>query len=115
MSDLQCAARVIVVNPPALADVAWLASAIHLEKVQAVYAADDVPDTRPVESLADDLGVPSHLGQGDLHDGSSGLEELVDRHRGEAVVVVRSGDGVDPVLVLVDADGITRQPIEGRS
>jgi len=115
MSDLQCAARVIVVNPPALSDVAWLASAIHLEKVQAVYAADDVPDTGPVESLADDLGVPSHLGHGDLHDGSSGLEELVDRHRGETVVVVRAGEAPDPVLLLVDADGVTAQPIEGLS
>ena len=115
MSDLQCAARVIVVNPPALADVAWLASAIHLEKVQAVYAADDVPDTGPVESLADDLGVPSHLGHGDLHDGSSALEELVDRHRGETVVVVRAGEAPDPVMLLVDADGVTAQPIEGLS
>ena len=113
MSDLQCAARVVVVNPPGLTDVAWLASAIHLEKVQAVYAADDVPDTGPVESLADDLGVPSHLGHGDLHDGSPGLEELCDRHRGETVVVVRGGDETEPVLLLVDADGTTRQPIEG--
>src|SRR4051812_35365968 len=113
MSDLQCAARVILVNPPALSDVAWLASAIHLEKVQAVYAAADVPDTGPVESLADDLGVPSHLGHGALHDGSPGLEELVDRHRGETIVVVRGGDASQAVLVLVDADGVTRQPIEG--
>ncbi|CAN7295189.1 hypothetical protein LJR027_001355 [Terrabacter sp. LjRoot27] len=115
MSDLQCAARIILVNPPGLTDVPWLASAIHLEKVQAVYAADDVPDTGPVESLADDLGVPSHLGHGDLRDGSSGLEELVDRHRGETVVVVRGGDEPDPVLLLVDADGVSTQTIEGLS
>ena len=113
MSDLQCAARLIVVNPAALADVARLASAIRLENVQAVYAADDVPDTAPAESLAADLGVPSHLGHGHLHDGSSGLEELVDLHRGETVVVVRVGDARLPVLHLVDADGITRQEIRG--
>ena len=107
-----CRAR-LVVNPPGLADVAWLASAIHLEKIQAVYAADDVPDTGPVESLADDLGVPSHLGHGDLHDGSAGLEELVDRHRGETVVVVRGGDDTEPVLLLVDADGTTRAADRG--
>ena len=53
--------------------------------------ADDVPDTAPAESLAADLGVPSHLGHGHLHDGSSGLEELVDLHRGETVVVVSHG------------------------
>jgi len=57
----------------------------------------------------------TYLGHGDLHDGTSGLEELVDRHRGETVVVVRGGDDTDPVLLLVDADGVTRQPIEGLS
>lgn len=113
MSDLQCAARIIVVNPPGLTDVAWLASAIHLEKVQAVYAAADVPDSGPVESLADDLGVPSHVAQGDLLEGSAGFDELVDRHRGETVVIVRGGAAADPVLLLVDADGITQQAIDG--
>ena len=113
MSDLQCAARIVVVNPPGLADVGWLASAIHLEKVQAVYAADDVPDTGPVESLADDLGVPSHLAHGDLSDGSEAFGQIVDQHRGETVVVVRGGSDADPVLLLVDADGMSRQPLEG--
>ncbi len=113
MSDLQCAARIIVVNPPALTDVPGLFGRLESERVAAVYAADDVPDTGPVESLADDLGVPSHLGHGDLHDGSSGLEELVDRHRGETVVVVRGGEAGEPVMLLVDADGVSRQPIEG--
>jgi hypothetical protein len=115
MSDLQCAARIILVNPPGLTDVPWLASAIHLEKVQAVYAADDVPDTGPVESLADDLGVPSHLGHGDLSDGSDGFGQIVDEHRGETVVVVRGGSESDPVLLLVDADGVSTQTIEGLS
>ncbi|HET7801704.1 MAG TPA: hypothetical protein VFL38_14865 [Humibacillus xanthopallidus] len=111
MSDLQCAARIIVVNPPGLGDVPWLASSLAREKVTAVYAADDVPDTGPVESLADDLGVPSHLGHGDLADGTSGLEEIVDRHRGETAVVVRGGGAVQPVLMLVDADGQTVTPL----
>jgi hypothetical protein len=111
VSDLQCAARIIVVNPPGLGDVPWLASSLAREKVTAVYAADDVPDTGPVESLADDLGVPSHLGHGDLADGTSGLEEIVDRHRGETAVVVRGGSAVQPVLMLVDADGQTVSPL----
>jgi hypothetical protein len=112
VSDLQCAARIIVVTPAGLGDVAWLASSIHLERVQAVYAADDVSDTGPVESLADDLGVPAHLGHGDLSDGSSGLEEVVDRHRGETVVVVRGGTAPDPVLMLVDADGVRVEALD---
>ncbi len=107
MSDLQCAARVIVVNPPGLGDVPWLASSLGRERVAAVYAADDVPDTGPVESLADDLGVPSHLGHGDLGDDTDGFGEIVDRHRGETVVVVRGGRDPQPSLVLVDADGRT--------
>ena len=112
MSDLQCAARIILVTPAGLTDVAWLASSIHLERVQAVYAADDVSDTGPVESLADDLGVPSHLAHGDLSDGSDGLGEVVDRHRGETVVVVRGGDAAAPVLMLVDADGIRVETLD---
>lgn len=108
MSDLQCAARIIVLNPPALTEVPSLVADLASERVAAVYAADDVPDTGPVESLADFLGVPSHLGRGDLDDASPGFEEIVDRHRGETVVVVRGGDDPRPLLILVDADGTRR-------
>ena len=62
--------------------------------------------------LADDLGVPSHLGHGDLSDGSAALQEVVDRHRGETVVVVRGGDEPDPVLMLVDADGVRTEALD---
>jgi hypothetical protein len=41
------------------------------------------------------------------------LGELVDRHRGECIVVVRGGADREPVMLLVDADGTTRQPLEG--
>src|SRR3954452_9723084 len=101
MSDLQCAARLIVVNPPALADVAWLASAIHLEKVQAVYAADAVPDTGPVETLADGLGVPAPLGHGDLAAESAGFDEHVQWHPEESVLVVVKKPAPTPMLLLV--------------
>ena len=109
MSDLQCAARIIVLNPPALREVPSLVADLASERVAAVYAADDVPDTGPVESMADFLGVPSHLGHGDLDDDTPGFEEIVDRHRGETVVIVRGGDETQPVLVLVDADGTSRR------
>jgi hypothetical protein len=105
MSDLQCAARIIVVTPLGLNDVQWLASTLCREHVQAVYAADDVPSTGPVETLAGDLGVPCHSGDGGLHHGSDGLRDIVDRHRGETVVVVRTGSATEPILMLVDADG----------
>ena len=109
MSDLQCAARIIVLNPPALGEVPSLVADLASERVVGVYAADDVPDTGPVESLADFLGVPSHLGHGDLDDATSGFEEIVDRHRGETVIIVRGGDSPVPELLLVDADGMSRR------
>jgi hypothetical protein len=105
MSDLQCAARVVVVTPAGLGDVKWLASELYRERVQAVYAADDVPDTGPVETLAEDLGVPCHSAHGDLRDTTDAFQDIVDRHRGETVVVVRGGGATEPVLMLVDADG----------
>ena len=105
MSDLQCAARIIVVTPLALDDVPWLASQLYREHVQVVYAADDVPGSGTVETLAEDLGVPFRSGHGLLDDGSEGLSDLADRHRGETVVVVRGGSDPEPLLLLVDADG----------
>lgn len=112
MSDLQCAARIIVVTPAGLGDVKWLASELYRERVQAVYAADDVPDSGPVETLAEDLGVPCHSGRGDLSDGMEALEDIVDRHRGETVVVVRGGAATEPVLMLVDADGMSLHSLD---
>ncbi|GAA1176998.1 hypothetical protein GCM10009584_18080 [Ornithinimicrobium humiphilum] len=107
MSDLQCAARIVVVNPPALGDVPWLASQLYREHVQTVYVADDVPGDGPVETLAEDLGVPLRSDHELLHDESDGLQDLADRHRGETVVVVRGGDAQEPALLLVDSDGIS--------
>ncbi len=90
-----------------------MASSLGREKVAGVYAAGDVPDTGPVETLAEDLGVPAHLGHGDLADGTGELEEIVDRHRGETVVVVRGGSAMRPRLLLVDADGVVERPLDG--
>ena len=111
MSDLQCAARLIVLNPPGLVDVGALASSLAREKVAAVYAADDVPDPDRAEGLAEHLGLPVELVRDSLRDATSGFEEIVDRHRGETVVVVRGGSAAAPVLLLVDADGMTSQPL----
>ena len=111
MSDLQCAARIIVVNPPGLGDVSG-SPRRSSERVAAVYAADDVPDTGPVETLAEDLGVPCHSGHGDLDDDTTAFEDIVDRHRGETVVVVRGGGATEPVLMLVDADGDGEQSLD---
>ncbi len=111
MSDLQCAARLIVVNPLGLADIETLVSSLSREKVAAVYAASDVTDTSRVEVLAEHLGAAVQLVRDSLRDGAGGFEEIVDRHRGETVVVVRGGSASAPVLLLVDADGMTSQPL----
>ena len=111
MSDLQCAARLIVVNPPGLADIEALASSLAREKVAAVYAAADVTATGRVESLAERLGAAVSPARDSLSDAAIGFEEIVDRHRGETVVVVRGGSASTPVLLLVDADGMSRRPL----
>lgn len=113
MSDLQCAARVIVVNPPGLADVPWLASQVYRENVQVVYLSDDVPGSGAVETLAEDLGVPLRSGHSLLGDGLEGLEDITDRHRGETVVVVRGGAEKQPLMMLVDADGVSCHRLGG--
>lgn len=111
MSDLQCAARIIVVNPPGLVDVEALVSSLAHEKVAAVYAADDVSDLSRVEGLAVRLGASVELVRDSLRDSTGGFEEIVDRHRGETAVVVRRGEHAAPELLLVDADGMTSQPL----
>ncbi|MDN5769032.1 MAG: hypothetical protein L0H96_25010 [Humibacillus sp.] len=111
MSDLQCAARIIVVNPPGLVDIESLVSSLAHEKVAAVYAADDVPDPSRAGGLAERLGASVERVRDSLRDGASGFEEIVDRHRGESVVVVRRGEQAVPELLLVDADGMTSQPL----
>lgn len=111
MSDLQCAARLIVVNPPGLADIEVLASSLVHEKVAAVYAADDVPDPDRAQGLAEHLGASIELVDDCLCDATRGFEEIVDRHRGETALIVRRGENAAPVMLLVDADGMTIQPL----
>lgn len=110
MSDLQCHARLIVVNPPGFADPARLASALARERVAAVYTAVDVAGSGPVKTLADDLGAPTYRGDDELADTGSGFQQIADLHRGETVVIVRGGQEPMPVLLLVDSDGVTSRP-----
>jgi hypothetical protein len=115
MSDPQPAARIILLTPAGMDDVRWLASEVYREHVQVVYAADDVPNTGPVETLAEDLGVPCRSGHGLLHDGSEGLTSIADRHRGETVVVVRGGAETEPVIMVVGDDGTSVHAIDDDS
>ena len=112
MSDLQCAARLVVVNPPGLVDLDALTSSLAHEKVTAVYTANDVTAPGQAASLAEHLGVAVEPANDSLCDATSGFEEIADRHRGETAVVVRRGEHAAPVLVLVDADGMTSRPLD---
>lgn len=111
VSDLQCAARIILITPAGLGDGSGLAADLFGERVQDVYAADDVPDARPVASLAAGLEVSCHTAYGDLRNGTDALQDIADRHRGETVVVVRPGAATEPMLLLVDADGSSLHPL----
>jgi hypothetical protein len=110
VSDLQCAARFVVVDGPALADLEGLVPRLLGERVAALYAAQPLAQDRAVARLAERLGVPAAGVDGDLAFGGDGYEDLADRHRGETAVVVREGQATEPTLLLVDSDGFATEP-----
>ncbi|MGN6750972.1 MAG: hypothetical protein ACTHJJ_00295 [Intrasporangium sp.] len=110
MSDLQCAARFVVLDEAGLGDVERLVGRLAGERIAAVYAAHPLVQDAAVTRLAERLGMRAAAVDGDLGVGGDGYEDLADRHRGETAVVVREGDSTEPVLLLVDADGFATQP-----
>lgn len=131
MSDLQCAARIVVLAPSALEPVPGeepppgetLLDRLREQRVVAVYATGDVADLAPVLSLARELDVPGPALTPDSVDrdptptratllADDVIDDLADLHRGETVVLVR-GDATPAVsLLLVDADGRLVLPFE---
>lgn len=127
MSDLQCAARIVVLAPSALERVPGaepprgqtLLDRLREQRVVAVYALGDVADLAPVRALAHDLDVPgpapgvrdeSLTNATRLADDL--VDELADLHRGETVVLVRGDAASGASLLLVDADGRLVLPFE---
>ncbi|HET7397246.1 MAG TPA: hypothetical protein VFJ94_01890 [Intrasporangium sp.] len=108
MSDLQCAARLLLVPPFEASNGGALAGSFRLERVAAVYAA--AGDLEAARQLATRLQVRARQTSGALEPGDDALTELADRHRGESVVVV-SGGVVSPCVVLVDGDGWNVAPL----
>lgn len=112
MSDLQCATRLVALNPPALTDPLVVAEALAHQKLAALYFADDPVCSGHATRLAQHLGLdPQAVAADDLADGAAGFEQITDRHRGETVVLVRPGGSPLPLLVLVDSDGIVTRPL----
>ncbi len=123
MSDLQCAARFVVLDADTLRDLGALDNTDGLverlcsERIAGLYAADELAGSGAVRRLAQGLGLRIEPAPGDLAFGGEGYEELADRHRGETVVLVRPGRAglptphptLHPTLLLVDADGWSAQ------
>ncbi|MDN5791230.1 MAG: hypothetical protein L0H25_10230 [Micrococcales bacterium] len=105
MSDLQCAARFVVLEAQTLGELPGLVDRLAGERIAALYAAHDVAGDGAVTWLAGELGLGVEVTPGDLTPGGAGYDELADRHRGETVVVVQAGAASAPTLLLVDADG----------
>lgn len=119
MSDLQCAARFLVVTvTQRQADS--LGDRLAGERIAAVYAEDGSPD---VEPLSRRLGAASMLLPRPVKpesvvdrepDALTQLEELADLHRGETVLVLSQGsDDGNSVTVLIDGDGLTIEDAPG--
>lgn len=110
MSDLQCAARFVVLDVAGLGDLGPLVPRLAGERVVALYAAQPLLRHPALALLAAALGLPADPVDGELGFGGDGYADLADRHRGETAVVVRRGESPHPVLLLVDADGFATQP-----
>lgn len=112
MSDLQCAARLVALNPPSLTDPVLTAKALAHQNLAALYCADDPVCSGLATWLAQHLGLNAQaVATDDLADGAVGFEQITDLHRGETVVLVRPGSSPVPVLLLVDSDGIVTRPL----
>lgn len=133
MSDLQCAATLVVLAHDVDEAGAWRAARtvrlLHEQRVAVVYAA---PGTGPsAELVGEQLGLPVREEPG--LDGPSyreGLAAVADLHRGETVLVVLgvtvaddlervlghpSGAGEvpdGPFAVAIDADGWVRRGLD---
>ena len=116
MSDLHCAARMVVTRSDAAPDLAG-----HLvgERVAVVLTDAWQPARGAASELAEQLGTScEHLPEGSLREV---LDDVADLHRGETLVVVadrdwpgtlgRAADGQGAVLVEIDADGWRTTPL----
>lgn len=111
MSDLQCAARFVLLTDLGRAD------ALRHERVAAVYdgsASDGGPSW--VGEVAETLGLPVGALAAPIPltavlarepEALAALGELADLHRGETVVVTAVGEPGRRVDVAVDGDGVT--------
>jgi hypothetical protein len=108
VSDLQCAATLLLVRPGT--DPEEVGPALAGRRLVAVYCDGTVPAVRTAETLAAATGVRV-VARGGLAETSTAdeLSAIADEHRGETVAVVaRTGlgpEGAAVVELVMDADG----------
>ena len=108
MSDLQCAATLLLVRPGADPDA--VGPALVGRRIAAVYCDATAPAVRTAEALAAVTGVRVVAREGLAETATAGeLSAIADEHRGETVAVVaRTGlgqEGAAVVELVMDADG----------
>ena len=107
MSDLQCAATVLLVqHRVSESESRRLGRSLRSARLAAIYTAGSAEATRTAGIVGDETGVPVTVLDQAL-DRSAELEGIADLHRGETVLVVAPLDlaGGAVVEVTVDADG----------
>lgn len=108
MSDLQCAATLLLVRPGSDPDA--VGPELVGRRVAAVYCDATAPAVRTAEALAAVTGVRVVAREELAETATAGeLSAMADEHRGETVVVVASTglghDGAAVVELVMDADG----------
>ena len=118
MSDVHCAATLVVLPVSAGGDVAALDGALGGARVASVFCGDDPEGMRAAETLGKRLGVPVTTCAA-LRDGRADepvralvdrvraqLQEIADLHRGETALVVASTATVAAALPFVTGRGV---------
>ena len=108
MSDLQCAATLLLVRPDTGPDV--LGHELVGRRLAAVYCDATATAVRTAEALGAATGVRVAVREGLAETSTAGeLSAIADEHRGESVAVVaRTGlgpEGATLVELVIDADG----------
>ena len=107
MSDLQCAATLLLVRPGTDPDGAG--PALVGRRLAAVYCDATAPAKRTAEALVGATGVRVMAREGLAEPSAAELSAIADEHRGETVAVVACTalgvEGAAVVEVVMDADG----------
>lgn len=109
MSDLQCAATLLLAVADSVEDAVALARASRDRRVAVLYTADGDPAARVARVVSERLGVPvqqkPELSGSRADDGADSpslvracLDEIADAHRGETVLVLGEVDTFGAVM-----------------